>query len=74
MQDERNKRRRKPAGDPRDIGVIRVFSRPGPDADDRLRRLMSLMIRYATSDGQDTPENESQTDARPADDTTEADA
>ena len=54
-------RRGKPRNDASDIGVIRVFSNPGPDAEDRLRRLMSLMVRYATQDGSqvDLPTNES---------------
>ena len=60
--DKRRKRRKRPAGDTNEIGVIRVFSNPGPDAEDRVRRLVSLMIRYATQDGQDTPEKESQAD------------
>ena len=46
--------RKEQAGGPRsnasDIGVVRVFSNPGPDAEDRLRRLISLMVRYATQD------------------------
>ena len=62
MEDEkRRKRRKRPADDTNEIGVIRVFSNPGPDAEDRVRRLVSLMIRYATQDGQ-TPEKESQPD------------
>ena len=32
--------------------MVRVFSNPGPDAEDRLRRLFSLLVKYATSDGQ----------------------
>ena len=47
----RNSRRR-PERDPSEIGVVRVFSNPGPDAEDRLRRLFSLLVKYATSDGQ----------------------
>ena len=46
------KRRGKPGGDAPEIGVVRVFANPGPDAQDRLRRLLSLMVRYATRDGQ----------------------
>ena len=45
-------RKRRDAGDAPEIGVVRVFSNPGPDAEDRLRRLLSLMVRYATRDGQ----------------------
>ncbi len=57
------KRKRKPAGDAPEIGVVRVFSNPGPDAEDRLRRLLSLMVRYATQDGQ----SESEEDSAPED-------
>ena len=46
-----NRKRRDP-GDAPEIGVVRVFSNSGPDAEDRLRRLLSLMVRYATRDGQ----------------------
>ena len=45
-------RKRRGAGEAPEIGVVRVFSNPGPDAEDRLRRLLSLMVRYATRDGQ----------------------
>ena len=47
------KRRAKPRSDGSEIGVVRVFSNPGPDAEDRLRRLFTLLVRYATQDGQD---------------------
>ena len=57
------KRRGKPAGDAPEIGVVRVFSNPGPDAQERLRRLLSLMVRYATRDGQ----SESEQDSAPED-------
>ena len=67
MEDERSKRRKRPAGDHREIGVIRVFSNPGPDAEDRVRRLVSLMIRYATQDGQETPDKESSANESQAD-------
>ncbi len=50
------KRRGKPAGDAPEIGVVRVFANPGPDAQERLRRLLSLMVRYATQDGQSESE------------------
>ena len=56
MEDRNGQNRRaKPRNDASDIGRVRVFSNPGPDAEDRLRRLMSLMIRYATQDGQNAP-------------------
>ena len=51
MKDKKKQnRRRKPRSDAFEIGEIRVFSRPGPDARDRLRRIMILMIKHATRD------------------------
>ena len=53
MKDTKTRnRRRKPERDPSEIGVVRVFSNPGPDAEDRLCRLFSLLVKYATRDGQ----------------------
>ena len=65
-------RKRRDAGDAPEIGVVRVFSNPGPDAEDRLRRLLSLMVRYATRDGQAPPEQDSPSDAPDAGDHREA--
>ena len=68
-------RRRKPKSDGSEIGVVRVFSRPGPDAEDRLRRLFTLLVRYATQDEKDVPDQEdSSDDERPDDESTEAEA
>ena len=51
MKDKkRQDRRGKPRSDASEIGVVRVFSDPGPDAEDRLRRLFSLLVKYATQD------------------------
>ena len=72
-QNQRN-RRRKPGSDASEIGEIRVSSRPGPDARDRLRRLLSLLVKYATEDGYFTPRGDAPADDRPADDTNEAEA
>ena len=36
------------------IGMVRVVSNPGSDAEDRLRRVFSLMVKHATKDTQDT--------------------
>ena len=69
-----HKRRGRPRSDASEIGVIRVFSRPGPDAKDRQRRLLSLLVKYATEDGYFTPSGDAPADDRPADDTNEAEA
>ena len=66
MRDENGRnRRRKAPKDASEIGVIRVFSKPGPDAEDRLRRLMSLMVKHATRDGRDTAREDSSNGERP---------
>lgn len=50
--ENQQKKRGKPPGNAFEIGVIRVFSRPAPDARDRLRRVITLMIKHATRDRQ----------------------
>ena len=75
MRDKKGQnKKRRPAGDTPEIGVVRVFSNPGPDAEDRLRRLLSLMVRYATRDEQAPPEQDSPTDAQPNDEPAEGEA
>ena len=52
MRDNNSRKKPKRAGsNASEIGVVRVFCNPGPDAEDRLRRLFALMVRYATQDG-----------------------
>ena len=77
MQDKDRKeqnRKRRTAGDTPEVGVVRVFSNPGPDAEERLRRLLSLMVRYATRDGQAGTERDSPTDAQNSDDPAEGES
>lgn len=49
--DLKDRKRQNGPGDASDIGVVRVFYNPGPDAEDRLRRLFALMVKHATGDG-----------------------
>ena len=63
MKDEqRQNRRAKPRSDDLEIGRVRVFSNPGPDAEDRLRRLFALLVRYATQDEQAAQEDNPKAD------------
>ena len=56
MKDKKDKdRRAKPRTDACELGRVRIISKPGPDAEDRLRRLFALLVRHATSHGQDAP-------------------
>ena len=45
--DERQKKPKKYDQDASEIGEIRVHYKPSPDSEDRLRRLTTLLIRYA---------------------------
>ena len=75
MKDKKEQnRKRRAAGAAPEIGVVRVFSNPGPDAEDRLRRLLSLMVRYATRDEQAVVEQDSPKDLLPTDDPAEGEA
>ena len=42
----------RPEGDFPEFGVVRVISRPAPDAEDRLRRLFTLLLKPPASDGE----------------------
>ena len=53
---------RKSGRDGPDLGVVRIRSKPAPDAQDRLRRLFTLLVRYATADVTTTPEKYSPKD------------
>jgi len=55
-----------------EFGEVRVISRPAPDAEDRLRRLFTLLLKPSTSDGQAESEKDSPTDARHSNDHPEA--
>ena len=71
MEDTKTRNgRKRPERDPSEIGVVRVFSNPGPDAEERLRRLVTLMIKYATGNRQAEPEGD---DAAHEDDHAEGD-
>ena len=56
MEDAKSQDKRKSSGqtgpEPR---VVRVAFNPGPDAEDRLRRLFALLVKCATSDKRTRP-------------------
>ena len=60
MEEKDNQKQpKRPGRDASEIRVVRVASNPGPDAQDRLRRLLTLMVKYATQDRLDAPEKDS---------------
>ncbi len=67
MEDtKRQNGRGRPQGEASEFGVVRVFSKPAPDAEDRLRRLFTLLLKPSASDGQ-AAEKELSLDDRQAD-------
>ena len=51
--------KRRDAGDAPEIGVVRVFSNPGPDAEERLRRLFMLLASHFAGEEAKPPEQKS---------------
>ena len=49
--DKQNKRSRRPGRNASQVGVVRVSSNPAPDAEDRLRRVFAILVKYATRNG-----------------------
>ena len=47
-----------------EFGEVRVISRPSLDAEDRLRRLFTLLLKPSTSDGQAESEKDPTPDDR----------
>ena len=41
---------KKPTRASAELGTVTITSNPGPDAQDRLRRLFSLLVKYASKD------------------------
>ena len=75
MEDTKTQNGRgRPEGEASEFGVVRVISKPAPDAADRLRRLFTLLLKPSTSDGQAASERESSLDDRQADGYQEAEA
>ena len=55
---ENTKSQDKPKGSSRggpELGVVSIDFNPGPDAQDRLRRLFTLLVKYAVRDRQLAP-------------------
>ncbi len=75
MNDKRRQNGRpKPEEGFSEFGVVRVISRPAPDAEDRLRRLFTILLGSSTSDGQAESEKDSPPDDRRTGDHLEAES
>ena len=58
--------RRMPESDASEFGVVRVISRPAPDAEDRLRRIFTILLEHAARERQVAPDDsDAPTDDRP---------
>ena len=75
MEDTKTQNGRgRPEGDASEFGVVRVFSKPAPDAEDRLRRLFTLLLKPPAGDGQAASQQDSPADDRQVDNHLEAEA
>ena len=63
-----------PKDDFSEFGEIRVISRPAPDAEDRLRRLFTLLLGSSASDGQTESPKDPLPDDRHSDNHVETEA
>ena len=73
-EESRQNGRRMPEEDASEFGVVRIISRPAPDAEDRLRRLFTLLLEHAARERQAAPEKDSLPGAELAGDDIEAEA
>ena len=71
---DKQNRRRRPEGDASDLGVVRVFSKPAPDAEDRLRRLFTLLLEHSAMERHAAPMKDSFPGVDLAGDNSEAEA
>ncbi len=53
---------RTPSEDYSEFGEVRIISRPAPDAEDRLRRLFTILLKPSASHGHAASEKDSPTD------------
>ena len=71
---DRQNRRERPKRDDSEFGVVRVVSKPAPDAENRLRRLFTLLLEHAARERQAAPATDSLPEADFSDDHIEAEA
>ena len=75
MEDSKTQNgRRRPEGEVSEFGVVRVISKPAPDAEDRLRRLFTLLLGSPTGNGQGESGKDSPPDERHSDNHAEAES
>ena len=64
MEDTAGKnRRRKPARDEPELRFVGIDVKPAPDAQDRLRRIFTILLEHAASERHAAPEKDSRPDA-----------
>ena len=56
MEDaKRNNRQNRPGGAAPELKVVAIHCNPAPDAQDRLRRLFTLLLEHTAGDREDAP-------------------
>ena len=76
MNDSKSQTRQKNSGDraPGELRVVAIHSNPAPDAQDRLRRLFTLLLEHTARDRQTATDADSPASATLPRDRTEAEA
>lgn len=75
MEDTKTRKKRGTSdGDSSEFGEVRVISRPAPDAEDRLRRLFTLLLKPSSGGDQAESAKDAPPESRHADDHPEAEA
>ena len=59
---------------PGELRVVAINCNPAPDAQDRLRRLFTILLEHAARERQAADDGDSPADSLPADDRTKAEA
>lgn len=64
-------KRRNSRADSQDLTVVGINYNVGPDAEDRLRRIFTILLRHTARDRQAATEKDAPDDAPPAEDQSE---
>ncbi len=67
MEETKGQRKPERSGTGTELRVVRIDFDPGPDAEDRLRRLFTLLVKYAAKDRLPVPGNDPASEDRAGD-------
>ena len=68
---EKKNRRKRPGGDSLEMRVVGIDFKPAPDAEERLRRLFTILVSHFAGEGAGEPEQDFPSAGSPSDDDSE---